>query len=182
MLAGRFREDLFFRLGAATVVLPPLRDRPREIPLLARTFLDAACARLGRGALAPTPTLLRFLARYRWPGNVRELKNAMEYAAAATEGDRVEAEQLPARIAGARDLGPATAPAAAPTGEPRRFRPLSEELQELERRRVSEAYEAAGYVQTRAAELIAMPLRTFIVKMKQYELSAPEGHRRGGRT
>ena len=177
---GRFREDLFFRLGAATVVLPPLRDRPREVPLLARAFLDAACVRAGRGPLAPTAALLRFLARYRWPGNVRELKHAMDYAAAAAEGDRVDVEHLPARIAGARDLAPppAPTPSASTEGGARRFRPLAEELHELERRRIAEAYEATGYVQTRAAELLSMPLRTFIVKLKGYGIEAPEGHRR----
>jgi DNA-binding NtrC family response regulator len=176
---GRFREDLFFRLAAATVVLPPLRDRPREIPLLARAFLDAACARMGRPTLTPTAALLRFMARYRWPGNVRELKHAMEYAAAAAEGARADVDHLPPRIVGARDLkAPASVAPVVDAATPRRFLPLAEELHALERRRIAEAYEAAGYVQTKAAELLSMPLRTFIVKLKGYGIEAPEGHRR----
>ncbi|HRI54457.1 MAG TPA: sigma 54-interacting transcriptional regulator, partial [Pseudomonadota bacterium] len=81
--ARRFREDLYFRLGAATVFLPPLRERPREVALLALRFLASACARCARPPMTLTPAVLQALAAYKWPGNVRELKNLMEYLAAA---------------------------------------------------------------------------------------------------
>ncbi|MBM7112018.1 sigma 54-interacting transcriptional regulator [Archangium primigenium] len=176
--AGRFRQDLYFRLGAATVLLPPLRERPREVPLLARAFLDRACEALGRAPLVLAPETLATLAHHAWPGNVRELRNLMDYAAAAVEGGVLEAHHLPERV---RGVAPAPVPAPAPP-EPARppppppgraaFQPLAEELRELEHRRMREALEAAEGVQTRAAALIGMPIRTFSFKMRQFGLQA----------
>jgi two-component system, NtrC family, response regulator AtoC len=166
VLAGRFRRDLYFRLGAATIILPPLRDRPREIPLLAREFLASARARLQRPAAAISPAALERLTTHEWSGNVRELKNTMEYAAATASDGLVEPWHLPPRLAGvAAQPSPAQ-----PTPEPR-FRPIGEEIEELERRRIGEALAAAAGVQTRAAELISMSLRTFQQRLKDYGIT-----------
>jgi DNA-binding NtrC family response regulator len=170
--AGRFRQDLYFRLGGATVILPPLRDRRCEIAMLARTFLDDACKRSSRGAMTVTPEAMQVLLTYAWPGNVRELKNTMEYVTAAAPDERVEPYDLPERLGGASPT-PAAAveavsirtDAAATT-----FRPIAEELREHERKRMAEALAAAGGVKTRAAQLIEMPIRTFTLKLKQYKL------------
>jgi DNA-binding NtrC family response regulator len=168
--AGRFRRDLSFRLGAAVVELPALRDRPREVSILARVFLAEACARAGRPPLELSEAALVRLGAYAFPGNVRELKNAMDYAAATADGAVVEPWSLPDRIAGRPD--PPSAGASAPPSGPRRFRPVAEELRELERTRMVEALEETGGVQTHAAELIGMPIRTFAFKLKQYGISA----------
>jgi two-component system, NtrC family, response regulator AtoC len=169
--AGRFREDLLFRLSTAVVALPPLRHRPREVPLLSRLFLAAARARAGKTPLELSEAVLARLATYPFPGNVRELKNAMEYAAAIAEGDVVELWSLPDRIAGP---GASATPAAGEHASqpPPRFRPVVEELKELERTRMREALAVTGGVQTRAAELIGMPTRTFVFKLKQYGIEA----------
>ncbi|WP_437757167.1 sigma 54-interacting transcriptional regulator [Sorangium sp. So ce1389] len=176
--AGRFREDLLFRLSTAVVELPPLRHRPREVPILARLFLAQARARGGKAPVELSEAVLSTLAAYAFPGNVRELKNAMEFAAATAESDVVELWNLPDRIAGrgAAAAGAGGAPAAegapsSPPAAPPRFRPIAEELKELERRRMREALEATGGVQTRAAELIGMPTRTFVFKLKQYGIA-----------
>jgi DNA-binding NtrC family response regulator len=179
--AGRFRADLLFRLGAAVVELPPLRHRPREISILARVFLAEACARGGRAPLDLSEAALAALFAYAFPGNVRELKNAMDYAAVTEEGAVVEPWSLPDRIAGRASSAPAAGAAASSTSvtpAARRFRPVAEELREIERARMAEALEATGGVQTRAAELIGMPIRTFAFKLKQYGLSAREAKRR----
>ena len=185
--AGRFRQDLYFRLGAATVLLPPLRERPREVPLLARTFLDRACEALGREPLVMAPDTLAALARYAWPGNVRELRNLMDYAAAAVMGNVLDAHHLPERVrGGAPSPSPMSLPelprpaAPLPPGTPT-FQPLAEEIRELERRRMREALEAAEGVQTRAAALIGMPIRTFSFKMRQLGLQT-RAPRRGSST
>jgi two-component system response regulator AtoC len=186
--SGRFRQDLLFRLGAATVDLPPLRQRPREVPILARAFLARARGKLGLAEVALSEAALHRLAAHAWPGNVRELRNAMDYAAATLRGDVVEVADLPARVAGRSSDAPpgpspeeagATAPrqASAPA-PPRRFMPIAEEIRQLERRRMEEALEMTGGVQTRAAELIGMPTRTFVLKLKQYGLSQRDGKRR----
>jgi DNA-binding NtrC family response regulator len=182
--AGRFRRDLLFRLGAAIVELPPLRHRPREISILARLFLAQACARSGRAPLELSEAALVRLGAYGFPGNVRELKNAMDYAAATAEGTAVEPWALPDRVTGrARAAPPAAAESGAAPGPAgseaeHRFRPLAEEVRDLERTRMVEALEATGGVQTRAAELLEMPIRTFSFKLKQYGLSGREAKRR----
>jgi two-component system, NtrC family, response regulator AtoC len=167
---GRFREDLFFRLGGAKVVIPPLRERPRELALLARHFLERACATADRPVPELSPATLAALGRHRWPGNVRELKNEIEYAVATAAEPVLEPWHLSERIA-ATPASPSIAPRAphAPEGETR-FRPINDELRDLERRRMREALVAAGGVQKKAAELIGMPLRTFTMKYKQYGL------------
>ncbi len=171
---GRFRQDLYFRLGGATVILPPLRDRRCEIPLLARRFLDEVCARAGRAMMTITPAAMQVLLTYAWPGNVRELKNTIEYVVAAAPDELVELVDLPERLGGSG--GGLAMPAlvqlhAEAPGEPSgSFRPIAEELRDLERRRMAEALAAAGGVKTRAASLIEMPIRTFTLKLKQYRL------------
>ena len=185
--AGRFRRDLLFRLGAAIVELPPLRHRPREISILARLFLAQASARAGRAPLDLSETALARLAAYAFPGNVRELKNAMDFAAATVDGSVVELRALPDRIAG-RTSSSSSSSSSSPTqssgdtdsaADPmRRFRPLADEMRELERTRMVEALEATGGVQARAAELLAMPIRTFSFKLKQHGLSARDAKRR----
>lgn len=238
--SGRFRQDLYFRLSAARVLLPPLRDRPIELPLLARAFLAQSCARHGRPPLGLAPATLHRLLSYRWPGNLRELRNVMDFVAATQDGDIL----LPEHIEGLLEsvercevpLAPGTseraarasqhaAPAANPTTsatpphsntelrtataagpsstdpasssfhtgpalaadrpgatgvamDERPFRPIDEEVRELERLRMSEALGRAAGVQVRAAELLGMPIRTFTAKLKQYGISPREGRRK----
>ncbi|WP_239014210.1 sigma 54-interacting transcriptional regulator [Archangium violaceum] len=180
--AGRFREDLFFRLSAAVVMLPPLRDRPRELPLLARAFLEEACARLGRSPLSLSAGTMGVLSAHSWKGNVRELRNVLEYAAATAPGPILEPSHLPDSLRAPRLEGGGTpappaprstapVPHATPAGvSPRAFRPIAEELRELERQRMLEALEATEGVQRHAAQLIGMPLRTFAFKLKKYKI------------
>jgi DNA-binding NtrC family response regulator len=167
--AGRFREDLFFRLSGATLTIPPLRDRHRELPLLAELFLSEASRATSRHAITLTPAALARLEAHRWPGNVRELKNVMEYLAATLQGNQLDAAHLDERLGPA---APPTAPASSPgaTAAPTTFLPIADELRALEMQRMLQALEAAGGNQTRAAELISMPVRTFFTKVRQYGL------------
>jgi two-component system, NtrC family, response regulator AtoC len=170
--AGRFRQDLFFRLSGATVVVPPLRDRRCEIPLLARAFLDEMCERSNRARMTISSDAMQVLLTYAWPGNVRELRHTIEYAMAAAPDDTVEPYDLPERLGGSGNVGaPATLADAVPMSDMKgTFRPIADELRELERRRMAEALSASGGVKTRAAQLIDMPIRTFTLKLKQYKL------------
>jgi len=173
--AGRFRQDLFFRLSGAKVWLPPLRDRKRELPLLAHAFLREACAALGRPPMVISPAAMQVLSSYSWPGNVRELKNVMEYVAATVAETTLHPWHLesiggspvprPEEAAPAMQSSPLAEGA---PGQPVQFRPIDEEIRELERSRMMAALQATGGNQTRAAELIKMPLRTFVAKMKLY--------------
>jgi two-component system, NtrC family, response regulator AtoC len=210
---GRFRRDLFFRLGAARLELPPLRDRPRDIAVLARSLLDEICERLGRAPLALSIGAAQALFIHHWPGNVRELKNALAYAAAAApdHASELESWHLPAplamiaRRAGDAGLGPALRGGAARTvletmpeslaleaslrqaglleasmdgaaeaSRPSGFRPIADEVRELERARMIDALRATGGVQNRAAERIGMPGRTFATKLKRYRITVED--------
>ncbi len=165
---GRFRQDLFYRLTGATLWLPPLRKRPAELAALAGVFLDAACRDAGRPAKLLTPEALAALERHEWPGNIRELRNTMEYVATAVTGDSVEAADVAARL-----LQRSAGEDPAETGPGPAFRPLYEELAEIERTRMEAALAQTGGNQTRAAALLSVPLRTFQDKMKEYGLGRP---------
>src|SRR5262245_16250929 len=95
---GRFRGDLYYRLNVVQIELPPLRERPEDIGLLAAFFLERAARRTGRKGLRFTPDAMALLAHHAWPGNVRELENAVAHAIAVTEGDVLGAVDLPASV------------------------------------------------------------------------------------
>jgi DNA-binding NtrC family response regulator len=168
--ARRFREDLFYRLGSAVVLIPPLRERPADVPVLARTFLATARERAGKSPLSIAPGAMLALSQYAWPGNVRELKNAMEFVAASIERGPVERAMLPPAIAGTEGAAPAEELTRSDVAAAATFRPLAEEIEALERQRIREALAAAGGVKTRAARLIGVPERTFRLKLRQFGL------------
>jgi two-component system, NtrC family, response regulator AtoC len=186
---GRFRSDLYFRLGAARLEIPPLRERPRDLAVLVTSMLADACRRLDRPPLELSISAAVALYRHDWPGNIRELRHVVEYAAAAVadNGTEVALWHLPKELAatarrerdtGSRDGGAAiAASAAAPVpspGGPNTFRPIADEVRDLERSRMIAALRAANGVQNRAAELIEMPLRTFVTKLKRYAIAPAE--------
>jgi len=103
--AGRFREDLYFRINVVTVHLPPLRDRREDIPSLVGHFLNKTARRERREAAAMSPEALRLLSGYSWPGNVRELENAIERAVAVAKGNVVLPSDLPPEVGGSAALG-----------------------------------------------------------------------------
>ena len=103
--AGKFREDLFYRLRVVTVELPPLRSHKQDIPLLAESFLQMHAARLGRAALL-TREAVAAIERYAWPGNVRELKNALERSLVLCRGEEIGVADLPEEVARGESLLP----------------------------------------------------------------------------
>jgi transcriptional regulator with PAS, ATPase and Fis domain len=155
---GAFRRDLYFRLSAVCLAVPPLRERPAELLPLARAFLARACERLGRPALELSPAAIPELTSRPWPGNVRELRNAMERAALVCDGAFVGPEHLAA----------APGQAAAPPSAQAREETLRAEMEALEKRRILDALERCGGNQTRAAELLGMPRRTLVKRLGQY--------------
>ncbi len=97
---GRFREDLYYRLNVIKIDVPPLRERPEDIPLLITHFLNKY-ARTGEPPKKVAPEAMDRLLGYRWPGNIRQLENAIERAAVTTVGDTINAENLPSQVVGA---------------------------------------------------------------------------------
>jgi len=161
--AGRFRADLYYRLSGVSIRIPPLRERPAEIEPLVRAFTARAAEPLELSR-APrwTPDALAALAGYAWPGNVRELRHAVEQAVVVSAGADIAVEHLPVEI---QERHAPASPAA--TGG------LKGELDEVERRRIVEALERCSGNQTRAADLLGMPRRTFVKRLDAYGIARP---------
>jgi two-component system response regulator AtoC len=158
--AGRFREDLFYRLNVLTIELPPLRARREDVLILAEHFLDRECARLGKPRLELAPDARRALLEYSWPGNVRELENAVERAVVLAEGDRIGVGDLPGRIVAGRD--PIKAFLA--SGEIS----LKKTGRFVEETLIRRALDETGGNRTAAAKLLEISHRTLLYKIKEY--------------
>lgn len=167
--AGRFREDLLFRLGVATVDVPPLRQRLSEIPVLLRQFAETTAKEEGLEPCRFDPAASRLLQEYAWPGNVRELKNLVAVLVATHPGEIVRAHQLPERIVAgdAEEVAVAEAPRATDAHAPM---PLADEVAQLEAQRMREALVATNGVVSHAAARLGVPRRTFTMKMKRYQI------------
>src|SRR5581483_4232953 len=110
--AGRFRQDLYYRLSVFPVELPPLRKRPEDVPLLAEHFLALAARKLGRPRPRLTLATVQQLQRYGWPGNVRELQHVVERAIITADGGRLTIDLPPGGEVRPARHAPPTAPAA----------------------------------------------------------------------
>ena len=108
--ANEFRMDLYYRLNAMTLAVPPLRDRPQDVDPLADLFLKEASRASGRGVTGIADEARALLRTYAWPGNVRELRNAIERAVLICRGETVTVEDLSDRIRRGTDLEPPTVP------------------------------------------------------------------------
>jgi DNA-binding NtrC family response regulator len=162
MTRGQFREDLFYRLNVVRVVLPPLRERGGDIPLLAAHFLKRFGEKLGRQFEGFAPSALRQLLGHSWPGNVRELENAVERAAILAQDNRISelglAESPPSKAA------PATSGAAMAA-------PLGEWLRRQERDYLIHLLQRAAGNVAQASTLGGVPLKTLYRKLKIHGLS-----------
>jgi two-component system response regulator PilR (NtrC family) len=166
---GRFREDLFYRINVIPIVLPPLRDRREDIPLLAEHFLAKYTDLMGKQIAGISRDAMELLVRYAWPGNIRELENVMERAVALEATPSVLADSLTPAIRGRAAQQPAAAAATVETVPGPGF-DLEAHVQEIERGYIAEALRRAGGVQVKAAELLGMSFRSFRYYAKKYNL------------
>ena len=172
--ARQYREDLYFRLSVFPITIPPLRNRPDDIPMLAKYFVERCCRELNKQPLALAPSAIEALTLYRWPGNVRELQNCIERAAILTEGDTIHARHL--------SLSFHETLAARPEVEdsPWAHIDLSGTLAEVsrrvlcevERRKLEQALKEAGGNRGRAADLLRIGPKVLQQKMKDYALDS----------
>jgi transcriptional regulator with PAS, ATPase and Fis domain len=159
--AGTFRLDLFYRLQVVQLTVPPLRDRPSDIPLLADHFLKKFARETGRKMKGFTPAALEKLGAHRWPGNVRELRNVVEGAVALGTGPVLDAADI--LIYGLDGGGPA---AAGPC--PAAYRP--ELLDEVEKRHILETLKHTDWNKSKAAAILGIERSTLDRKIEKYEL------------
>jgi DNA-binding NtrC family response regulator len=152
--AGRFREDLFFRLSVLTIRVPPLRERPGDIVPLTDHLLGRLAAVHGRPGARLTESVRRMLYAYTWPGNVRELKNALEHALVFGTADTLEPRDFPESIRAAdTQLGDGL-----------------RSLEDLEKEAIRATLEATRYKITRSAEILGISRKTLLDKRKKYGL------------
>jgi DNA-binding NtrC family response regulator len=148
---NQFREDLYYRLNAAVLSLPSLRERKEDVPLLVGHFLAEHGTAGGKEV---TPEVMTRFMEYEWPGNVRELKNVVNYAAAMSTGERIGMEDLPMHfLEGARSAG---------AGNIR---------QDAERDLILKILQSTRYNRSRSAELLNMSRKTLYSKMVKYGLN-----------
>jgi two-component system repressor protein LuxO len=152
--AGRFREDLYYRLHVVPVALPPLRERGEDVLLLAEAFLARFAAEEGKRFARFAPDAAALLRSHRWPGNVRELENAIRTAVVLHDGEAVTPAMLPVTVHGGAAAAPSAAAAPRPADPARRIRPLAE----VEREAIEAAIRlCAGNVPKAAAFLGVSP-------------------------
>ncbi len=172
---GSFRRDLFFRLNAITLTLPPLRARKEDILVLAQTFLDEANAVAGGPARTLSEEAKQALLRHTWPGNARELRNAIERAVVLSTSSVIPRSALPPSV-----LEPTAAPASTPGREPvpsSRRPVLSDAVEHAERERILAVLEEQGGNQTAAAEALGISRRTLVSRLSDWGLTKPKRRR-----
>jgi DNA-binding NtrC family response regulator len=158
---GRFRQDLYYRLGVVVINLPPLRERREDIPLLVERFVSAAAAKTGK-RVEVSPAALDALSAYHWPGNVRELENAIERLVVFSRTPLIDV----------RDLPPTLTPRA-PALEKRLFDDLPT-LEEIERRYLMHVLEQVAGNRTRAAEVMGIDRRTLYRMAERFGIPLSE--------
>jgi len=162
--AGRFREDLYFRLAGVTLQVPPLRDRPGELEPLVHHFASRAATALGRPTPRVTPAALALLRAYRWPGNIRELRNVIERATLLCDRD-IDVAHLPEDRM--------SRPAAAPSAESSPLDAVKDRANLLEREAIEDALSRSSGNQTKAAKLLGISRRTLTNKLNFHKLARP---------
>jgi len=160
--AGRFREDLYYRLNVFPIETPPLRQRRDDIPLLVDHFVELSARQLNVSAPRPSDAALALLTSYNWPGNIRELQNVVERAVLLSDGKSIEPAQLPREIVG-EDL---TATVESKTDST---------LQGYEKALVVRALKENGWNQTRAAKSLGISRDNLRYRIKKYEIEKPGG-------
>jgi len=165
--AGKFREDLFYRLSVVTLRVPALKERRTDIPLLAERFLAMVLDREGHKQLTLSEETIRTLVAYNWPGNVRELESAIEYAVLHARGHAIAPEDLPEKLQSSQVRAAARAPLSA------LFEDLPA-LDEVERRYLLYILEITGGNRTRAAEILGIDRRTLYRMIERYGIDNNE--------
>ena len=163
--AGRFREDLFFRLNVISIALPALKERREDVPELVAHFLHTR--QVGRGLMKVDPAALAVLCGYDWPGNVRELANVLERAQILAEGDTITTDDLPENLVQVSKPAP-VAGASVPTAGP-------DDLDGVERRHVEDVLRRHGNNKVQAAKALGVSRRTLYRLIEKYHLAGDSG-------
>lgn len=164
--AGRFRQDLYYRLNVFPILLPPLRDRTEDIPLLVSHFIEKGKARMNKDFNGVTPQAMALLIAYKWPGNVRELENTIQRMMVIAKGEFLDVSDLPVEIRGRESES---------KPEPKDLKEIARESSGIvEKRAIVDALSKTGGNVTRAAKALGVSRATLQNKMKLYGLRGPK--------
>jgi two-component system, NtrC family, response regulator AtoC len=167
--AGRFREDLLYRLNVITLPMPPLKERLEDIPLLAEYFLKSKAT--SKNVKTLSPDALRLLQEYPWPGNVRELEHVIEGAILLSAGDVIDVPDLQLHVRRSVQATPDTGYVSAGKNPP----PTAEgTLEDLERMHIERVLKENNFNRARTAELLGISKKTLYLKIKRYGLVVPD--------
>ncbi|MCS6914122.1 MAG: sigma-54 dependent transcriptional regulator [Myxococcota bacterium] len=166
--AGRFREDLYYRLNVLHIHLPPLRERREDIPVLIEHFIRRMNAKLGTRIEGTTPEAARLLMEYSWPGNVRELENTIERAVVLCEGRLLTVADLPEKLTGPPPLDPLQV--ALQTGE----LSIKKTTRAIEEALIRKALKKTGGNRTSAARILEISHRALLYKIKEFGITDRE--------
>jgi DNA-binding NtrC family response regulator len=173
---GRFREDLFYRLNVVPIRLPPLRERPTDIPVLIRHFIEKFRARLGRDVHGITPEAELVMVRHSWPGNIRQLENAVERMVLLTDGTTLTIEDVPPEV---RRVGAMFLPSEGridpETVKGNLKAVVRLHTQQLEREVILQKLKESAWNVTHAARKLGISRKGLQLKMKDYDLRDLEG-------
>jgi DNA-binding NtrC family response regulator len=161
--AGRFRQDLFYRLAVVPIAVPPLRERIEDVPLLAVHFAAAAANRLGKPVAELTPSALDLLTAYHWPGNIRELENLVTRASVLASGSALTADQLKDWL-----LEPVGESSLTARGKAQGPIEVGTKLEDMERRLIESTLDFFGGHRAKAAQALGIGIRTLTNKLRQY--------------
>jgi DNA-binding NtrC family response regulator len=152
---GKFREDLYFRIRVVQIQIPPLRDRPEDIPILAESFRKEYSLENGKGDLSFSPSSIKLLMDYRWPGNVRELRTAVEHGVVLAKGKTIEPDDLPNSVRRGSEVIQS------------RVEPMSLRLDEIQKNLIDAAMDKTGKNISKAAQALGISRRTLHRKLAQ---------------
>ena len=173
--AGRFRQDLYYRINVLRIELPPLRERKEDIPTLALSFIERMSREAGREVVGFTPDALRALSKYEFEGNVRELENIIERAVALSVVSKIGLGDLPTQVSGVTD-----APGAALYELPAEGCHLDDVISEVERRLIISALERTDGVRTKAAQVLNISFRSLRYRLEKHGLEDEASPRSSG--
>jgi DNA-binding NtrC family response regulator len=162
--AGRFREDLFYRLNVIVLAIPPLRERAEDIPLLVEHFVARVCERVRRSRPTITDAALEWLVAQRWQGNIRELENSVERAVVLASADVLDVVDFQPQAQSTSSSPAPALPGASDGGYP--LARLS--LEELEKMHIQKILELSGGQKARAASILGINRTTLWKKLRQY--------------
>ena len=168
---GKFREDLYYRLGVVTVTLPPLRERIVDLPQFVAAFIHEFNQSTAHNIQGISADALRLLKAYRWPGNIRELRNMIERAFILCDGDEIQSQHLPAEIAACTPKETATPPSSDDSDSDRGDGGLNlkEEVARLEEELIRRAMAAADGNQTKAATILGISRDELRYRLRKYQ-------------